>query len=592
MLKVINTKTRDRVQLTGLWDFCLDPDDVGEKEAWFAHFLPEAVKMAVPSSFNDIFTQNSIHDYVGVFWYQRRVKIPYGWAGGRIVLRFESVTHRAAVWVNNALCVRHEGGYLPFEADVTDFAAEGGFLRITVRGENLLSFESIPPGMVKDSGHGKKQLYWHDFFNYAGIHRSVWLYRTPDTWLEDADVVTDCDKKVGIVHYRTVWQRKRERDEVKAYLLDSTGKCVASCDGGEGELRIENARFWEPGDGYLYTCIWELSRDGSLVDSYGLRVGIRTILIEGNKFLINGKPFFFKGFGMHEDSIVLGKAHNDSYMLCDFARMKWVGANSFRTSHYPYAEEVLDYADEQGFVVIDETAAVGLNLLGAQIFPGEEMSTFSENTINDKTRTVHEKQLRELIQRDKNHPCVAVWSLANEPESQTEGASRYFEPLFWAARQADPSRRPVGFVNMMLGTPGTCQVARFADLIMLNRYYGWYVDTADLDVAGERLKKELEEWQEQGKPILLTEYGADAVEGLHQLYGGPWSEEFQVKLLERYHQVLRTMEGVVGEQVWNFADFATAPGIMRVGGNRKGVFTRQREPKAAAYMLREYWKNR
>ncbi len=169
--------------------------------------------------------------------------------------------------------------------------------------------------------------------------------------------------------------------------------------------------------------------------------------VDGTNFLINGQPFHFKGFGKHEDLNVNGRGHNDAAMVNDFALLGWIGANSFRTSHYPYAEEVLDLADRLGVVVIDETAAVGLNLgVGGGFFLGGPRETFSEETIGSATQAVHKRAIEELIARDKNHPSVVLWSLANEPESHTEQARAYFSPLFKAAREADPTR-PVGFVT-------------------------------------------------------------------------------------------------------------------------------------------------
>ena len=163
--------------------------------------------------------------------------------------------------------------------------------------------------------------------------------------------------------------------------------------------------------------------------------------VDGTRFLINGEPFAFKGFGKHEDSAVRGKGHDNPFMVHDFALMEWLGANSFRTSHYPYAEEVLDYADRHGVVVIDETAAVGINMgLAGGIFGGPDVPTFSEETVNDATQAVHRQAIRELVARDKNHPSVVLWSIANEPESDTPAARAYFEPLAAEARRLDPTR--------------------------------------------------------------------------------------------------------------------------------------------------------
>jgi beta-glucuronidase len=329
----------------------------------------------------------------------------------------------------------------------------------------------------------------------------------------------------------------------------------------------------------------------TIVDSYHQSVGVRTVKIDGIRFLINDEPFYFTGFGKHEDIPVIGKGHNDAHLLHDFQLLRWIGANSFRTSHYPYAEDVIDYADRQGIVLIDETAAVGLNMgLGGGIFGSQGYQTFSPDTVNDATREVHAQAIRELIARDKNHPSVVLWSIANEPESDTEGAEKYFQPLFDVAREADPTR-PVGFVNVMLAPYGKCRVSQFGDVLMLNRYYGWYVQTGDLEAAELAWEEELSGWASEGKPIIITEYGADTYPGLHSVVeGNPWTEEYQIEYLEMNHRVFDRIDAVVGEQMWNFADFATTSGIMRVGGNKKGAFTRDRQPKAAALYLRSRWR--
>ena len=116
-------------------------------------------------------------------------------------------------------------------------------------------------------------------------------------------------------------------------------------------------------------------------------------------------------------------------------------------------------------MIIDETAAVGLNMgLGGGIFGTQGYQTFSPDTANDATREVHAQAIRELITRDKNHPSVVLWSIANEPESDTDKAEKYFQPLFDVAREADPTR-PVGFVNVMLAPHGKCRVSQFSDVL-------------------------------------------------------------------------------------------------------------------------------
>lgn len=583
MLRPCDSKTRDAIQIPGLWDFCFDPENKGVEEKWYAVGLKDPVRMATGTSFNDIFTTKQTRDYSGAFWYRKQIKVPYHAPGSRLMLYFESVTHGAQVWVNDVLVCSHSGGYLPFEADITGIAAPGEFAWVTVRADNILSFETIPPGIIVQELSGPKQRYWHDFFNYAGIHRPVWLYTKPEKRIEDVTVVTSFDGADGIVRYTA---KASCEGTVVAKLYDKNGALVAQ--GDSGEVRIPNVHPWAPGDGYLYRAEFSLLVDNEVQDVYPLRVGVRTVEVKGSKILVNGKAVYLTGFGMHEDIEVLGKGHNDAYMLHDFELMKWIGANSFRTSHYPYSEDVMDYADEQGILVIDETPAVGLNLVNGGIFPGADMKTFSPDTISEKTQKVHQKVIEDLIQRDKNHPSVIMWSIANEPESQTDAAAEYFAPLFAAARAADATR-PVGFVNMALAEHGRCKVAQFADVIMLNRYYGWYSQNADLVAAEIVLREELEGWQKVGKPIIMTEYGTDTMNGLHAVVADPWSEEYQIQYLKMYHKVFDSIEAMAGEHVWNFADFATFPGTMRVGGNRKGVFTRDRRPKSSAFELKRRW---
>ena len=588
MLRPKDTDTRERKSLNGLWRFALDPAAEGRTQRWFAGPLAGGGEMAVPASFNDISVDPAVRDYFGDLWYQTSVRVPRGWAGQRIVLHVESATHRATVWVNDAEVVSHEGGYTPFEADITDHVPAGDQVRLTVVVNNTLSFQSIPPGVIEDTPAGRRQRYWHDFFNYAGIHRSVWLYTTAPVHLTDITVVTGLDGATGTVEYAT---ESSGAAGTRVVLRDASGQPVAEGSGANGALTVENVHRWAPGDGYLYDLEVQLLDDGgAVVDDYHQSVGVRTVQVSGNRFLINGEPFYFTGFGKHEDLTVIGKGHNDAFMVHDFELLEWIGANSFRTSHYPYAEDVLDYADRHGIVIIDETAAVGLNMgLGGGIFGGQGYTTFSPDTINDRTREVHAQAIRELIARDKNHPSVVLWSIANEPESDTEGAETYFRPLFDLTRELDPSR-PVGFVNVMLAPYGKCRVSQFADVLMLNRYYGWYTHTGDLDAAEHAWEHELRGWAGENKPIIITEYGADTYPGLHSIGGQPWSEEYQVAYLDMNHRVFDRIDAVIGEQVWNFADFATTSGIMRVGGNKKGVFTRDRQPKAAAYALRRRWR--
>jgi beta-glucuronidase len=132
------------------------------------------------------------------------------------------------------------------------------------------------------------------------------------------------------------------------------------------------------------------------------------------------------------------------------------------------------------------------------------------------TQEAHESVIKELIARDKNYACVVMWSVANEPASMEEGAKEYFEPLVNLARECDPQNRPVTIVTLLTAQPDNCLVQDLVDVLCLNRYYGWYTQTADLDAAKTALANEMDEWgrKQPNKPIMFTEYGADTVAGL------------------------------------------------------------------------------
>ncbi|XVU28659.1 beta-glucuronidase [Actinoplanes sp. CA-054009] len=569
MLRPRPTATREQVRLDGLWRFA-----VGSRDAFTGLEAP------VPASYNDLFTDPAIRDHVGWVFYQREVRVPRGWSGQRVRLRADAATHQGEIYVGDALVASHAGGYTPFEADITDLVGAGEEFTLTIGVSNELTETTIPPGTITTGPDGRRrQQYQHDFYNYAGLHRSVWLHSVPAVHITDIAVTTALD---GTVSYEVATS---EPAEVRTRVLDASGALVAT--GADGIVKIVDPVLWRPGAGYLYTLEAEIKGH----DVYALPFGVRTAEVRGTEFLINGEPFYFTGFGKHEDTPVRGKGHDDAYLVHDFQLLDWVGANSFRTSHYPYAEEVLDFADRHGVVVIAETAAVGLNLAVVSGLTGAPpRPTFSPETFGEATRDAHARAIAELIDRDKNHPSVVMWSLTNEPASNEDGAREYFEPLVKLARSLDPTR-PLTYSAVMFATAANDRIADLFDLLSINRYYGWYVATGDLETAEQYLEADLRGWiQRFGKPVMMSEYGADTLPGLHSVWDTPWTEEYQAAFLAMHHRVFDRIDGFVGEHVWNFADFQTSHGIHRVDGNKRGVFTRDRRPKAAAHELRRRWR--
>lgn len=593
MLYPKTTLTRRRISMDGMWKFHLDERSIGEKEGWMDG-IPGEEMIPVPASFQDFYTEKDIREYTGDFWYETDFFVPGEWEGREILLRFGAATHRASVYVNGILITEHEGGFLPFSAKVTTVVRYDSYNKVVVKVNNELNCTNLPCGETITLPNGKKMSKpYFDFFNYAGLQRSVYLLALPGESIVDFDLDYAIHGKNAEVSYQV---RTNGEHAVQLELLDAEGSCVAQKDGKEGVLYVENAHLWQVRNAYLYRLRIRIMDGEELIDEYEQEIGIRTVKVEGTDILINGEPVYLKGFGKHEDSDIVGRGFSIGIMKRDFELMKWIGANSFRTSHYPYSEEIYQMADREGFLIIDEVPAVGMfqSLMNFMEASTGKQTAFFEKETTPVLLKAHLRAIEEMIARDKNHPSVVAWSLLNEPETTNEAAVPYFKEVFDLANKLDMQKRPRTFALIMNSLPDTCKCYQFSDIIALNRYYGWYMKGGyEISVAEELFRKEMNAWKEKklNKPFIFTEYGADTLASEHKLPSVMWSQEYQDEYLKMTHEVFDSYDFIKGEQIWNFADFQTTEGIMRVNGNKKGVFTRQRQPKDIAYKLKERWEN-
>lgn len=584
---VINQYRADE-KLDGLWNFKFDPAGEGEQQGWQKGF-DNGIKMPVPASFNDFFTDKDAREYTGDFWYSRHFFVPDYFKGQEIQIRFGAATHRAVVYVNGQEIRSHEGGFLPFTADVTDAVKFGQENVVAVKVNNELHRDALPAGDTATLKNGKKMAKpFFDFYNYSGLNRSVHLLAVPKKGIYDYSTSYDLGESKATVHYSV---RAESGSNVKASLIDENGQVVATNEGKSGDLIVTQPKLWNVRDAYLYTIQFKLLDQDQVIDEYQDQIGLRTVEIKGHEILVNHKSVYLRGFGRHEDSIYAGRAFDLNVERRDMNLMKWIGANSFRSSHYPYDEQVYRFADREGILVIDEVPAVGFKMAAASFLGGLNQSFFD----GDWTKELYKKhldQINDMIQRDKNHPSVLAWSLFNEPDTSTDSAVPYFEKLFAATANLDPEKRPRTFTLNEDDTYEKSKCLKFPDFYLLNRYPGWYHKWGYEISDGEAgLRAELDEWQKSDidKPIVFSEYGADTEPGLHKLPSIMWSEEYQIELLEMFNRVFDSYDFIRGEQPWNLADFQTVEGNMRVNGNKKGIFTRDRQPKAAAFYLRKRW---
>ena len=263
--------------------------------------------------------------------------------------------------------------------------------------------------------------------------------------------------------------------------------------------------------------------------------------------------------------------------LPNLARM---GLGQVEGTHYPPDPVMLELCMQHGIYVVDE----------ANIECHSNMTTENERLTEYLSRAIIDREYN-MVRRDRNHPCVVMWSLGNEPDtdSMPDDAYAYWHPLYETAHRTDPQNRPVTVVGCQ-NRYERDRVIRGMDVVLINRYYGWYNLSGDLEAAQHAFRTELDWWENIHKPVILSEYGADTVAGMHGAAPEMFTEEFQVAFYEATNACLDERDFIVGEMPWNFADFATCQGPMRVGGNRKGLFTRDRKPKMAAHYFRNRWK--
>uniref|UniRef100_A0A2H8U010 Beta-glucuronidase n=3 Tax=Melanaphis sacchari TaxID=742174 RepID=A0A2H8U010_9HEMI len=379
ILYPVESESREVRTLHGLWNFKISPPSnqmIGFDENWYAtrfETLGDYWKMPVPSSYNDVSTNSTIRDYVGWAWYQYEFYVPKRWTDDQlnVFLRFSSVHFKSIVWLNGQICVDHEGGHLPFTGNATDFLKYGEPNLIVVAVNNTLRPDTIPQGYTTYPNNTYKYpknytIYSHefDYFDYSGINRAVHLYTTPKVYVCDITVFTNFgNNSEGIVDYK-VDICGNNIIECNITLLDANRNTVVESNTCSGQLIIPNVIPWWPimsgkkHIAYLYTFQVKTNNENS--DYYRLPIGVRTLQWTSKELLLNNEPIYLRGFGKHEDSIIRGRGYDDALSARDYYLIKWLGANSFRTSHYPYAEETLQQADSEGILVIVESAACNL----------------------------------------------------------------------------------------------------------------------------------------------------------------------------------------------------------------------------------------
>ena len=572
--------------LDGFWQFRRDPQNLGESEGWENGFSHEC-ELAVPGNWNE--QQVELENYFGFGWYARKFVVRAEGRTQGVTLHVGAVHNRAEVWLNGQKVGSHVGASLPFQCDLSAHVRFGEENLVVIRVDASINPWDLPPARIEANAtnegfHNSNPAVTYDFFPYGGIPRPVALQFTPQRVALDSVRVnpklspdrSSAEVEVVATITRASREAPDESHALSVRIEDHEQTAVFDANGqAKVRINLSNTRLWDVGQPELYDAVVTLLVDGEHRDTYNRSFGLRTIETTTDALLLNGKPVFLRGFGKHEDFPVLGRGLSLPLVVRDFALLRWIGANSFRTSHYPYAEEWYDYADRQGILIIGETPMVGLC---------ERLFTSAETLVRAKN------VVTEMIDRDHHHPSVIMWSVANEPWIESTAGETFIRELLNTARSHDHSR-PITYVaHNGAHSNAPCEDC---DVVAFNRYGGWYDHPGDLEAGNRLLEKELNSYRDAfGKPLLLAEFGADAIPGEHSVTPTMFTEEFQTDIIEAQMKLAESHPSVIGTHIWAFSDFKTAQSITRAVRNQKGVFTRDRAPKMAAHRIRQLWRSK
>lgn len=596
MLSLQTNASRTVINLNGFWDFKLDADDEGKDAHWEDGRLYAARPMPVPSSFNDVTLDIDTHRHVGPVWYQRNITIPRTLDDERIILRFDGLSHPSDIYLDTTLVAQAVGAELACEADITDLVQAGQSARITVRMDcSEITGKTFPPGSVYELHEdARRNTVYYNSTAAAGIHQNVSIYTRPATAISDISwrTISLLPRTGGgfesaeVEYAITLDGKHADSTEVSVVLKDFTNTTVVQAQGASGKLTVENPQLWSPQVPYLYT-LHVTAGD----DVYEQKVGIRTLMIVEQELHLNGEPLALRGFSLTKDAPIRLKGADYVLSAHDFEVMKWMGANCYLPSAHPLTPEELDLADKVGLLVLAEMPVYGTDpRLARTAHQYEALNAEERVAIQTGAKELHEQIVSEVIARDKNHPCIIAWSVAHHPQSDSDETGAYLTSIMDHARQADPSHRPVTFTASMLSTIDRCKALRACDLLLLSRSYGWDISTGELEASGMYLNEELTDLESSmSKPTIVILRSACAQQGSRSLYEDAWSEDFQVSQLAYLGSVIDSHPSVMGELVNSLYDYAPHTSTPALGDGFEGLFTRSREPKTAAFVLRARW---
>jgi beta-glucuronidase len=572
-----DSSPREVREVASGWRFQLDARDVGERERWYDAGTDRSAwrEVEVPRAW-DLFDE-ALRGYEGIGWYAVTLDGSWARAGKVQHLTFGRVMYRAEVWLNGELLGEHIDGYLPFAFDIS------GKLKDTTN-HLVLRVDNRPR---IDWPPAAKQIEW---VQYGGILQPVRVESKGLIFISDRAIRAVRDGDGASVSCAVEVDAREDAGDVilrLAVLGDARSAQTVSITPHAGTtshhgltVKLAQAATWSPESPTVQTLVVTLERSGTAVDRVTSTFGVRTIAARGRQILLNGKPLKIKGVNRYDEFGGFGPNAPMKLVEDELRLMKKTGINLIRT-HYPQAPEFLDLCDRMGILFLEE---LPINWWGVEWFGKEGL--VQDEHILDRALPM----LETMIRRDKNHPCVIIWSMANESKTDNAVGIQVMRSLIHRTKELDPTRL-VTFVT----APGSVREHRAyedADLVATNMYYG----SLSAPLANhrseleERVRKPSEAHLRRqiaafpDKPMIITEFGAM---GFHGMHGDvPSTEDFQAASIRSTWEAISAVPEVSGGVLWSWADYHHRRHFQSLGAfGAFGAVTIDRRPKAALKAL-------
>ena len=560
-----NVSNRTTISLDGAWQAIIDPYETGLNARFYLNAKPKDKRelleydfdksdvLNVPGDWNS--QKKELFFYEGPVWYKKSFSY-HKRENTRVFVYFGAANYFTRVYLNGQALGEHEGGFTPFNFEVTDQIHEGDNF-IVAEANNARRREGVPSVNT-------------DWWNYGGITRDVMLVEVPQSFIQDYFL----QLSKGSSNEISGWVQlsgSAAAQPITVEIPEAAVKQTVTTDAeGRAEFRFPaKLELWSPGHPKLYDVVASSGPD-KVHDS----VGFRTIETRGTQILLNGKPIFLRGISMHEEAPLRGGrafTPEDAQTLLGWARE--LGCNFVRLTHYPHSENMTRLADRMGLMVWSEIPVY-----------------WDIDWENPATLQNAENQLREMIARDHNRASVVLWSLSNETPIKPARLT-FLHQLADRARQLDSTRLITSAMSHVDETGPDARalndpLGEYLDVLGLNEYLGWY--------GGRPEDAERMQWKfARDKPVIVSEFGGGAPSGRHGTADERWTEEYQANLYEHQISMLKKIPSLAGMSPWVLMDFHS-PRRLLAGTqdyyNRKGLFSNSGQKKQAFYVLQKFYR--